>query len=105
MSNRKNSAYVYTLNLEGGRKYVGMTTDIDKRLDQHFSGSGAKWTQKYSPVSVNSVQEVSSPQYAKKLEKIIYNNMRDYHGSDKVRGAGNTSSVERNFRSYHGWDN
>lgn len=85
-------AYVYTLNLEGGRKYVGMTTNPNQRLNAHFSGNGAQWTQRYSPVSVNSIQRVSSAAYAKRLERTIYNNMRDYHGADKVRGAGNTKS-------------
>ena len=29
---------------------------------------------------------------AKKAETIVYKNMRDYHGKDKVRGAGHTKS-------------
>ena len=89
----KKSAYVYTLNLENGKKYVGMTTNIDRRLGEHFSGEGAKWTQKHAPVSVNSVQKVSSTQYAKKLETIVYHKMKDYHGISKVRGAGYTKST------------
>jgi predicted GIY-YIG superfamily endonuclease len=89
------SAYVYTLNLEKGRKYVGMTSNINRRLDQHFNGDGAKWTQKYAPVSVNSIQKVSSVDYAKKLETKIYYNMKDYHGIEKVRGSGHTSSIEK----------
>jgi len=87
------SAYVYTLNLKGGNKYVGYTQNLEKRLEQHFSGNGSKWTQKHQPISINSTQEVSSVNYAKKLETIIYHKMKDYHGKDKVRGAGNTSSV------------
>jgi predicted GIY-YIG superfamily endonuclease len=86
------SAYVYTLNLKGGAKYVGYTENINKRLSQHFSGNGALWTQKYQPVSVNSIQKVSSVAYAKKLETIIYYKMKEYHGASKVRGAGNTKS-------------
>jgi predicted GIY-YIG superfamily endonuclease len=86
------SAYVYTLNLKGGAKYVGYTENINKRLYQHFSGNGAQWTQKHPPVSVNSIQMVSSVAYAKKLETIIYYRMKNYHGASKVRGAGNTKS-------------
>ena len=85
-------AYVYTLNLEGGAKYVGYTENPKKRLSQHFSGNGAQWTQKHKPVSVNSIQKVSSVTYAKKLETIIYYKMKEYHGASKVRGAGNTKS-------------
>ena len=86
------SAYVYTLNLKGGNKYVGYTQNPDRRLNQHFSGNGAQWTQKHQPVRVNSIQKVSSVVYAKKLETIIYDKMKEYHGSSKVRGAGNTKS-------------
>ena len=85
-------AYVYTLNLRGGAKYVGYTEDLNKRILQHFSGNGAKWTQKHPPVSVNSIQKVSTVAYAKKLETIIYFKMKKYHGESKVRGAGNTKS-------------
>ena len=84
--------YVYTLNLKGGNKYVGYTTNLKKRLSQHFSGNGAQWTQKHGPVCVNSIQIVSTVAYAKKLETIIYYKMKEYHGSSKVRGAGNTKS-------------
>lgn len=87
-------AYVYTLNLKNGKKYVGMTENPERRFKQHFSGNGAKWTQKHEPVSINSIQKVDSIEYAKKLEKIIYHNMKDYHGTDKVRGAGHTKTTE-----------
>lgn len=85
-------AYVYTLNLKGGAKYVGYTENLNKRLNDHFTGNGAKWTQKHQPISVNSVQKVSSVAYAKKLETNIYYKMKEYHGASKVRGAGNTKS-------------
>jgi len=85
-------AYVYTLNLKGGAKYVGYTENPKKRIAQHFSGNGAKWTQKHKPISVNSIQKVYSVAYAKKLETIIYYKMKEYHGASKVRGAGNTKS-------------
>ena len=86
------NAYVYTLNLKNGNKYVGYTQDPCKRLSDHFNGNGAKWTQKHKPVSVNSIQKVSSVAVAKSLETKIYYNMKNYHGASKVRGAGNTKS-------------
>jgi len=88
----KMPAYVYTLNLKGGNKYVGYTKNPNLRITQHFTGNGSQWTQKHEPISINSIQKVSSVQYAKKLETIIYYKMKDYHGSEKVRGAGNTKS-------------
>lgn len=40
-----NKPVVYSLNLDGGRKYVGKTNNFPARMDQHFGGTGAKWTQ------------------------------------------------------------
>lgn len=84
--------YVYSLNLEGGRKYVGKTNDINRRIGEHFSSNGSKWTKKYKPVNVNHVQVCKSESTQAKAETIVYNRMKDYHGKQSVRGAGNTSS-------------
>jgi len=86
------NAYVYTLNLKGGNKYVGYTQNPGKRISDHFNGNGAQWTQRHQPVSVNSIQKVSSVAVAKSLETKIYYNMKNYHGTAKVRGAGYTKS-------------
>ena len=87
------SVFVYTLNLRGGAKYVGFTSNLEKRLADHFSVKGAKWTQKHKPISVHMIRKVPSVAYAKRLETIIYYNMKNYHGASKVRGAGNTRST------------
>jgi len=82
--------YVYTLNLKGGKKYVGYSSNVKKRIAQHFKGQGAAVTKECKPVSVHSVKRCRSKQKAKNAERIVYHNMKNYHGSDKVRGAGNT---------------
>lgn len=87
--------YVYTLNLEGGRKYVGRTSDPDKRIDQHFDGQGAKWTQKYRPISIESINEYHNEEESKIGETDEYYKTRDEYGSHLVRGAGHTNSLER----------
>lgn len=95
-------AYVYTLNLKGGKKYVGMTENPEKRLNQHFSGNGAKWTQKHEPVSINSIQKVKNIEYAKRLETIVYHKMKNYHGIENVRGAGYTKSIDTYQKKSYG---
>ena len=84
--------YVYSLNLSNWNKYVGITSNPEKRLNDHFNGNGAQWTQKHQAVSVNSINPCKSLESAKNAERIVYYNMKNYHGSDKVRGAGNTNS-------------
>lgn len=91
-NNSNKQTYVYSLNLKNGKKYVGMTQNLEKRMGQHFLGKGAKWTQKNKPVSINHVQKCKSYENAKKVETIVYKKMRDYHGIKKVRGAGHTKS-------------
>jgi len=101
-SNNKSSSKpqpsVYTLNLKGGKKYVGYSSNPEKRINDHFNGKGAKVTQEYKPVSVHSVNKCSSIQTAKNAERIVYNNMKNYHGIDNVRGAGNTSRFSLSAR-------
>lgn len=87
-----NKPVVYSLNLEGGKKYVGRTNNYGSRMQQHFSGNGSKWTQQHKPVSVNHAQVCRSNTTAKRAETIVYSNMRDYHGKANVRGAGHTKS-------------
>lgn len=49
-----NRPVVCSLNLAGGRKYVGKTNNFAARMDQHFSGNGAKWTQQNKYVSIRN---------------------------------------------------
>ena len=87
---KKSNVYTYSLNLKGGKKYVGYTTNIKKRLNQHFSGNGSKVTQECRPISINHIQKCRNVNTAKKSETIIYKKMSNYHGKNKVRGAGHT---------------
>jgi len=71
----ENVNYVYSLNLKGGRKYVGKTNNIDRRMQEHFSGNGSKWTKKYNPTDINHVQACTSSENQARAETIVYNNM------------------------------
>ena len=84
--------YVYTLRLQGGRRYVGSTSNINQRLNKHFSGRGSQWTQRYHPVAVESVQRCRTRESSRAAERIVYRNTSAYHGRSTVRGAGYTRS-------------
>jgi hypothetical protein len=47
----------YILKLEQDKYYVGKTTNIFKRLEDHTSNSGSAWTKKYKPKSVLNIHE------------------------------------------------
>ena len=75
---------IYKLNLEGGKKYIGKTEDIDRRTDQHFSGNGSKVTKKFKPIDCKVIDEVpgflsdfAEQEYTEDyIDKYGYNNVR-----------------------------
>ena len=77
--------HVYVLELAEGRFYVGHTTDLYRRICQHFSGTGAVFTKTFKPLKVLSVTEGSVA-----LEKATFAATAATHGFDNVRGAGYT---------------
>ena len=38
--NSNKPTYVYSLNQKGGRKYVGLTQNPNKRFNDHYNGNG-----------------------------------------------------------------
>ena len=44
--------YLYILRCKDGTLYTGITTDTDRRLEEHNSGKGAKYTRGRGPVEM-----------------------------------------------------
>jgi predicted GIY-YIG superfamily endonuclease len=44
--------YIYVLELRGGKYYVGKTSDVDHRFQQHKNGTGSVWTRLHPPVKI-----------------------------------------------------
>ncbi len=44
--------FIYILELENNKYYVGKTTLPDFRIDQHLNSNGSQWTKKYKPIKV-----------------------------------------------------
>tara|TARA_B110000046_G_C12972649_1_gene389642 strand:+ start:760 stop:1200 length:441 start_codon:yes stop_codon:yes gene_type:complete len=78
--------YIYKLDLEHGKKYIGKTTNMDRRMDQHFNGNGSKVTQKFKP-KVGTVIDSCPGYFSNKLEQKHTNNYIDKHGYANVRGG------------------
>lgn len=49
-------ACVYVLECEGGRWYVGFSHWPRLRIENHFCGTGAVFTQKYRPIRVKEIK-------------------------------------------------
>lgn len=51
------SHYVYIVECADGSYYTGYTTDVDRRVDEHNAGEGAKYTRGRTPVELRYVEE------------------------------------------------
>ncbi len=73
--------FIYVLELENKKYYVGKTTNPDFRLEQHFNSSGSQWTKKYKPKKVlellSKCDNFDEDKYTLKyMEKYGINNVR-----------------------------
>ena len=62
------SWYVYVLRCADGTLYTGITTDLDRRLEEHNSGKGARYTAARCPVSLHYIEEASDRSDAARRE-------------------------------------
>ena len=60
--------YVYLLRCSDDTLYCGWTTDLEKRLDAHNNGSGAKYTRSRRPVELVYYEEYDSKEEAMSRE-------------------------------------
>ena len=66
-------AWVYILRCSDGSYYVGSTTALSRRVEQHNSGTGAKYTSTRRPVELVWAMEFTSIREAYAAEKQIQN--------------------------------
>ena len=63
-----NSWKLYILRCGDGSLYTGITTDVEKRLEAHRSGKGAKYTRGRSPLKLVYREECGDHSAALKRE-------------------------------------
>jgi len=63
--------YVYILRCSDGSLYTGITTDPERRLEEHNSGTGAKYTRCRRPVSMVYTETAENRSEASKREAAI----------------------------------
>ena len=76
---------LYILKLAKGKYYVGLTTDLERRLEEHFSGlgDGSAWTEMYPPVKLLQIKRDCT---VEDETNYTLQYMRQY-GSNNVRGG------------------
>jgi predicted GIY-YIG superfamily endonuclease len=75
--------FLYILELQQGKYYVGKTGDITRRLNDHCSGKGSEWTKKYPFVKLLHAESNSDPfDEDKNVKKLMLEK-----GIENVRGG------------------
>jgi cellular nucleic acid-binding protein len=85
---------VYVLRLSSGKFYVGKTDNVDRRFQQHVSGSGPSWTRKYKPIAIEKTIRNASPFEEDKETKEYMNK----YGIDNVRGGTYVTEILDDFQ-------
>ena len=65
---KKSRAFVYILRCADGSLYTGYTTDLQRRVKQHSSGNGGRYTRTRTPVVLVYSHECRSRSEAMQLE-------------------------------------
>ena len=84
--------FIYKLDLEDGKIYIGKTGNVQKRMKQHFSGDGARVTKKIKPIKCKVLD--SCPGFlANEIEQLYTNKYIVEYGYNNVRGGKYTNST------------
>ena len=78
------SWHVYILECGDGTLYTGITNDLERRVDEHNAGTGAKCTRARLPVKLVYSERKRNRSYASKREAAIKKLSRD----EKMKVAG-----------------
>lgn len=98
MNQNKKKYWLYVLQLEQGKYYIGVTGKTpEARMKQHISGfAGARWTRKYKPIKMHDKKFLGNITY---IAAVKYENkvLREYikkYGISKVRGGDITDDTD-----------
>ncbi|QCR36972.1 GIY-YIG nuclease family protein [Nissabacter sp. SGAir0207] len=104
------SIYIYTLALSNDCYYVGLTANIKKRMEEHFTGKGAEWTKLNTPLQLISAIDIGTKnaREAEKIENETTVELMIQYGIDKVRGGCYTNIeqklVEKHLIAHGAWE-
>lgn len=77
--------YVYMIQCRDGSYYTGWTTNLEKRLEEHNQGKGAKYTRGRGPVLLKYHEEFETKEEAMRREYLIKQMSRKEKG-ELLRG-------------------
>lgn len=91
---------LYVLELDNNRYYIGMTTDIVRRYNEHMSGKGCWFTAMYKPIRILELQSTGTKitSEAALLESKLAAKYVIKYGIDNVRGG---AFIKKKVNSRH----
>lgn len=81
--NENKELTIYVLELKNDKYYIGKSTNINRRMKQHFKGKGSSWTRLYKPVKIYELRK-NCDDFDE--EKITLQYMKKF-GINNVRGG------------------
>ena len=75
--------FIYILQLEKGKYYIGKTNKLQFRLETHFNLNGSEWTKIYKPLKVLEIKPNCDDYDEDKYTRIYM----DKYGINNVRGG------------------
>jgi hypothetical protein len=75
--------FIYILELEKGKYYIGKTNNVQFRLENHFNSNGSEWTKLYKPIKVLELISNCDDYDEDKYTRIYM----DKYGINNVRGG------------------
>jgi len=75
--------YIYILQLEQGKYYIGKTNNPQFRIESHFNFNGSAWTTKYKPIKIIKIIPNCDDYDEDKYTRIYM----DKYGIQNVRGG------------------
>ncbi|ARA71851.1 hypothetical protein BNJ_00004 [Kaumoebavirus] len=94
MSTKKLDKFVFVLKLKGNNYFVGITTDVDRRIQQHSEGKGAEWTRLHPPIEKVEVLENGTTE----LQNETVLKYIEMYGWEKVRGSTFIDPIQKNHQ-------
>ena len=94
---------IYILKLRAGKYYIGKTRNIEKRYEEHLTGTGSGWTKKHKPLSliktIKSTSQFDEDKYVKEyMAKYGIENVRGGSYSNIVLDENSIAVLEKEIR-------
>jgi len=98
--NINEKTYIYKLDLTNGKKYIGKTNNIERRMNEHFSGTGSQVTKKFKPIEGRVIDSCNG-YFSSKLEQKKTEKYMNKYGYDNVRGGSYTNSKTLKYNNFN----